>query len=205
MGERNRCTFLVARNPSSRDLATSLDSTVVVQEGQIRWRSNENIPPASRLISSPYDTQAHLSVKRDTVWTGYKAHLTETCDDGLPHLITHVETTESTTQDMEMTNVIHQELEHKQLLPSEHLMDTGYVDGEHLVMSKKEDGVEVIGPVAMNGSWQAKDAQGFDNTHFLIDWEKQKVTCPQGNTSQTWNVRQNKTGSDVVYAQFGKK
>src|SRR5258707_1380614 len=61
-----------------------------VQEGQISWRSHENIPPASRLISSPYGTQAHLSVKRDTVWTGYKAHLTETCDDGLPHLITHV-------------------------------------------------------------------------------------------------------------------
>ena len=177
----------------------------VVQEGQVRWRSHENIPPASRLISSPYDTQAHLSVKRDTVWTGYKAHLTETCDDGLPHLITHVETTESTTQDMEMTSVIHQKLEQKQLLPSENLMDTGYVNGEHLVMSQKEYGIEVVGPVAINGSWQAKDVQGFDNTHFLIDWEKQEVTCPQGNTSQKWDVRQNKAGSAVVYARFDKK
>ena len=175
-----------------------------VQEEQIRWRSHDNIPPASRFISSPYDTQAHLSVKRDTVWTGYKAHLTETCDDGLPHLIIHVETTKSTTQDMEMTPVIHQKLEQKQLLPLEHLMDTGYVDGEHLVTSQKEYGVEVIGPVAINGSWQAKEAKGFDNTHFLIDWEEQKVTCPQGNTSQKWDVRQNKTGSDVVYARFNK-
>lgn len=177
----------------------------LVQEGQINWRSHDNIPPASRLISSPYDTQAHLSVKRDTVWTGYKAHVTETCDDGLPHLIIHVETTESTTQDMEMTPVIHQKLEQKQLLPSEHLMDTGYVDGEHLVTSQKEYGVEVIGPVAINGSWQAKEAQGFDNTHFLIDWENQKVTCPQGNISKKWDVRQNKTGLDVVYARFDKK
>lgn len=177
----------------------------LLQEGQINWRSHDNIPPASRLISSPYDTQAHLSVKRDTVWTGYKAHVTETCDDGLPHLIIHVETTESTTQDMEMTPVIHQKLEQKQLLPSEHLMDTGYVDGEHLVTSQKEYGVEVIGPVAINGSWQAKEAQGFDNTHFLIDWEKQKVTCPQGNISKKWDVRQNKTDLDVVYARFDKK
>ncbi len=176
-----------------------------VQEGRISWRSHENIPPASRLISSPYDTQAHLSVKRDTVWTGYKAHLTETCDDGLPHLITHVETTASTTQDMEMTPVIHQKLEQKQLLPETHLMDTGYVDGEHLVTSQKKYGVELIGPVAINGSWQAKESQGFDNSHFLIDWEKQEVTCPQGNTSQKWDVRQNKAGSAVVYARFDKK
>ena len=39
-------------------------------DGQIRWCSDDNIPPASLLISSPYDPQAHLSVKRSTVWTG---------------------------------------------------------------------------------------------------------------------------------------
>jgi transposase len=88
-----------------------------VEEGHIQWRSNENIPPASHLISSPYDTQAHMSIKRDTIWTVYKVHLTETCDDQAPHLIIHVETTSATTQDMEMTTVIHQELECKQLLP----------------------------------------------------------------------------------------
>src|SRR2546429_807024 len=180
MGERNRCTFLVARNPSSRDLATSLDSTVLVEEGEIRWRSNEHIPPASRLISSPYDTQAHMSIKRDTVWTGYKAHLTETCDDTLPHLITHVETTPAPTQDIEMTNVIHEELEHKQLLPSEHLMDTGYVDGKHIVTSQKQYGVELIGPVVINGNWQAKEANGFDSSQFTIDWKNKTATCPQG-------------------------
>jgi hypothetical protein len=27
------------------------------------------------------------------VWSGYKVHLTETCDDGVPNLITNVETT----------------------------------------------------------------------------------------------------------------
>jgi len=176
-----------------------------VEDGQICWRPNEQIPPASRLISSPYDTQAHMSIKRDTVWTGYKAHLTETCDDNLPYLVIHVETTSAPTQDMEMTNIIHHELEQKQLLPSEHLMDTGYVNGEHLVTSKKTYEVDLIGPVILNGSWQAKHAQGFDNTHFLIDWEKQTVTCPQGKLSKKWTIKQDKTVSDVVRAQFGKK
>jgi transposase len=96
-----------------------------VEEGRISFRPNDNIPPSSLLISSPYDTQAHLNIKRDTVWTGYKVHLTETCDEQTPHLIIHAETTTATTQDMEMTEVIHQELEHKQLLPETHLMDAG--------------------------------------------------------------------------------
>jgi transposase len=96
-----------------------------VEEGRIGFRSNDNIPPSSLLISSPYDTQAHLNIKRDTVWTGYKVHLTETCDENTPHLIIHAETTTATTQDMEMTKVIHQELADKHLLPKEHLMDAG--------------------------------------------------------------------------------
>ncbi len=74
------------------------------------WRSNDNIPPSSLLISSPYDPDAHMSIKRSTVWTGYKVHLTETCDEETPHLLIHVETTTATTQDMEMTDVIHQGL-----------------------------------------------------------------------------------------------
>lgn len=177
----------------------------LMEEGHIQWRSNENIPPASRLISSPYEAQAHMSIKRDTVWTGYKVHLTETCDDQAPHLIIHVETTPATTQDMEMTNVIHQKLEYKQLLPSEHLMDTGYVDGDHIVTCQNQYGVELLGPVVIPGNWQAKDGQGFDLSQFVIDWEHQVVTCPQGKTSKKWTVKQDKTVSNVVRAQFGKK
>jgi len=176
-----------------------------VEEGQIRWRSNENIPPASRLISSPYDTQAHMSIKRDIVWTGYKVHVTETCDDQSPHLILHVETTSATTQDMEMTEVLHQALERKQLLPSEHLMDTGYVDGKHIATSQKQYGVELLGPVVIPGNWQAKDGQGFDISQFAIDWDHHVLTCPQGKTSKKWTVKQDKTVSNVIRAQFWKK
>ena len=64
-------------------------------------------------------------------------HLTETCDDHLPHLVINVETTPATTHDMNMTEVIHEDLEFKQLLPSEHFMDAGYVDGENLGEQQK--------------------------------------------------------------------
>lgn len=176
-----------------------------VEEGQLHWRSNDNIPPSSRLISSPYDPQAHLSIKRDTVWTGYKVHLTETCDEQSPHLIVHVETTPATTQDTEVTNVIHQQLACKHLLPQTQLMDTGYVDGEHIVTSQNRYGVELLGPVTISGSWQSKFAEGFDSSQFVIDWEHKSVTCPQGKTSKKWTVKQDKTVSDVIRAQFSKK
>jgi transposase len=145
-----------------------------------------------------------MSVKRDTEWTGYKVHLTETCDADLPHLIIHVETTDATTQDMELTGVIHQELENKQLLPSEHFMDTGYVDGEHLVTSAKRYGVDLIGPVAPNGTWQARNTEAYDNSQFLIDWENQVVTCPEGKTSKKWTVKQNEDSVEEIRARFGQ-
>ena len=155
-----------------------------VEEEKVHWRSNENIPPASLLISSPYDIEAHMSIKRDSMWTGYKVHLTETCDDISPNLIIHVETTSATKPDMEMIEVIHQALEEKQLLPSEHFVDTGYVDGKNLVSSQKKYGVELVGPVAIPGNWQAKDGKGFDISQFQIDWKKQESHLPRWENQQ---------------------
>jgi transposase len=88
-----------------------------VQDRQIRWRPNDAIPPASKLTSSPSDHQARMSITRRTVWTGDNVHLTETCDDHTPHLIIHVEITPATIQNTEITEVIHQGLERKQVLP----------------------------------------------------------------------------------------
>ena len=59
----------------------------------MRWRLAGDLPPGALLIISPYDPEARCGGKRDLTWLGYKAHLTETCDDDQPHLITHVETT----------------------------------------------------------------------------------------------------------------
>jgi len=48
------------------------------EDGQLRWRSNEDIPPPARSISSPYDHEARYSKKRSTTWVGFKVHLSET-------------------------------------------------------------------------------------------------------------------------------
>ena len=57
------------------------------------------------------------------------------------------------------------------------------MDVELLVGSQFEHGVRLVGPVRPDVSWQAQANQGFDIAHFAIDWEAQRVTCPEGKTS----------------------
>ena len=94
-------------------------------DGPVQWRIEEDLPPSALQIHSPYDTEARFSTKREVLWAGYKVHLTETCDEELPHLITHVETTPATTYDGAVTVTIHEALEAIALLPEEHIVDSG--------------------------------------------------------------------------------
>ncbi len=55
-----------------------------------------------------------------------------------------------TKSDVDQTESIHQSLAEKELLPSEHLVDAGYVDGTLLVESKQKHEIELIGPVRDN-------------------------------------------------------
>lgn len=54
---------------------------------------------------------------------GSKAHLTETCADDAPNLITHAETTSAPTSGDEVTPRVHRALEERHLLPQGHLVD----------------------------------------------------------------------------------
>ncbi|WP_181154443.1 hypothetical protein [Nostoc sp. 'Peltigera membranacea cyanobiont' N6] len=76
---------------------------------------------------------------------------------------------------------IHSRLEEKDFLPDEHLLDAGYPTAENLVNSKTQYNIEIIGPVRSDPSWQTKAQQGFDSSNFQIDWDNEKVTCPQGH------------------------
>ena len=154
-------------------------------EGKATWRAGPDLSRAATAIESPYDTQARHSTKRDTVWTGYKVHVSETCDPDAARLITHVHTTVATTQDVSSTDDIHQGLKDKGLLPGTHLVDAGYVDGELLVQSQERYGVELLGPTRHNSTWQAREG-GYDQSRFTLDWERQQAICPEGKVSLWW-------------------
>ena len=76
------------------------------------------------------------AAKHTTSWVGFKVHLTETCEQDSPHLITHVETTTAPVSDEARTASIHEGLKQKELLPNQHIVDTGYVDAQ-LLHSRK--------------------------------------------------------------------
>jgi transposase len=46
--------------------------------------------------------------------------------------------------------------------------------------------------------------QGYDLPHFVIDWEGQQVTCPQGKLSVTWRPARGDDGSPRINAQFSR-
>src|SRR5216683_1277568 len=121
---------------------------------QIRWRDGPAVSNEDRIVS-PYDQQARASRKRDTVWLGYKVHLTETCDQdpGCPHLITQVETTVATLQDTEVLAPIGEHLRAKGLEPAEHYVDQGYPSGPELVRQARL-GTQIIGPVGQDTRWR---------------------------------------------------
>jgi IS5 family transposase len=173
-----------------------------VEEGHCHWRSAEQIPPPALSIASPYDLDARLGVKRNHGWIGYKVHLTETCDDDEPHLIVHAETTVATTPDWGMVEPIHDALAQQDCLPSTQVVDGGYMDADAIVTSRAKHDVALFGPVALENSWQAKTADAFDLSHFHIDWQNQRVTCPTGQHSYCWTLAKNRSGQEVISARF---
>ncbi|GAC1438190.1 MAG: hypothetical protein NVSMB65_12500 [Chloroflexota bacterium] len=155
------------------------------EHGVLRLRATQDRPPGALMLQSPYDPDARFSSKRETSWIGYRAHLTETCDEETPHLITQVATVPATTNDVEMTEVIQDDLAARDLLPEEHLLDSGYVDAQHLRRSAQR-GVDLVGPALLDTSWQTAAGEGFGVSCFTIDWEQHTVRCPGGKTSRPW-------------------
>lgn len=159
------------------------------ETGEAGWRKNADLPRAATAVESPYDVEARHSNKRGHSWTGYKVHLSETCDQDLPRLITNVHTTVATTQDVACTAEIQASLSKKNLLPSRHFVDAGYIDAELLVESAENYHIELFGPTRLNPSWQARTG-GYDTARFAIDWRSRAATCPEGKKSVYWHEYQ---------------
>jgi Transposase DDE domain len=133
---------------------------------------------------------------------GYKVHITETCEDDLPHLITHIETTPGPTADGAATPEIHAALEQRGLLPGPHRVDTGFLDADLLVESQEYYGVNLLGPMRLDYHWQAREGAGFDVQHFQIDWDQHHATCPAGKTSTGWTPAVDNRGNAVIKVKF---
>ena len=133
----------------------------------IGWRQGAERPSAAEQIESPYDPETHYCTHNTTDWKGYKVHFTETCDDKADlHLITHVETTLATDQDVAAPQPIHEALAQRDLLPDEHFMDAGYVDADLVVEAQRDYAMEIVGPITKDVSWQAREKTGMTSPNL---------------------------------------
>jgi transposase len=173
--------------------------------GEVRWRDHKNVPPSALMIASPYDLEVRYSEKRGHHWRGYKVHLTETYDTEAPHVITHVDTTLATDQDVTAVETIHHGLADTALLPEVHLVDGAYISSDGLVASQHDYHVTLTGPMRQDQSWQAHDEQAFDTSQFVIDWDQEVVTCPQGKQSRYWKPATGPRGKPTIQVLFDKK
>jgi transposase len=171
-------------------------------DGVLHWREAGNIPPAAKALCSPFDLDARYSVKNETTWTGYKSHITESCDAEAPHILLHIITTRATQQDNEVVADLHAALALKAVIPATHFMDQGYNDSRTLMAAHEGYAIEMLMPMRFDHAWQAQQATGYAATDFKVDWQAQQVTCPQGKTSAVWLARQDKQGRSRIEVKF---
>jgi hypothetical protein len=157
--------------------------------GRLRYKDAKELPPAATRIHSPHDPEARYSTKGrpgeipDTEWVGTKCHLSESCDEDLPNLITDVHTTPATDPDVTATTDIQDKLIARDLAPGEHLMDAGYPSATNFAASAERH-ITLIAPVVTTTGRNAKKGT-FTPADFTIDWDAGQATCPAGALSRS--------------------
>jgi transposase len=171
-------------------------------ERRVRWKENRALPRAAKAIESPYDIEARYRHKRDTQWTGYMVHVSETCEPTAPHLLTHVHTTTAAVHEAMCTDDIEQALVTKDLSPRAHLVDAASISAELLVTSREDYGIALRGPTRPDVSWQAQGEGAYSLAQCAIDWDGQHVHCPQGKESVSWTERVSPADHPFIQVRF---
>jgi Transposase DDE domain len=182
---------------------------------------HDGVPPAHIKISSPYDTDARWGKKDESLWLGYKLHITETCEDPpacgcppgpaaapgrcghdvRPNLITCVATTGAAAGDAAMTIPVSAALARKRLAPARHYLDSGYASARNMLEAARLSGTILVTPLLAGTSPQARAGHGYDRSAFGIDYDARTVTRPQGAASASWTPTRLR-GTDVIAIKF---
>lgn len=128
---------------------------------------------------------------------GTRVHLSGTCEEDLPHLVVAVRTTPATTFEVAVLDDVQDILAAGGVTASEHSVDEGYATGE-AVDKAAHDGIELVGPLVLDHSGQAKEGLGYDRDSFDIDGDTQQATCPPGHLSRSWTRREHPGGDGAA-------
>lgn len=173
----------------------------------LEYKSKTEVTSITPEAESPYDPEVRYRRRNQNTWVGYQAHLTETCDDDYPHLITSIATSSASEYETTQTPLIHDRLADLDLLPAEHFVDAAYISAEILLEAQEKYSIRVIGPPRQDVSWQAKTEGAFDYTTFEVDWEQKQVRCPNGKISGSWLEidTDSETRSPGIKVKFNKR
>jgi transposase len=116
--------------------------------------------------------------------------------------MTQVLTTPAITPDYVMGPIIAHDLAARDLLPGTHLLDSGYVDADFLVMAQRQYQIDVVGPPFGSYTRQHQTGQDYDLQAFVLDWEAQQVHCSQGHSSGNWRPGHDVSGDAVIRIRF---
>ena len=84
-----------------------------------------------------------------------------------------------------MTGPVQDMLAAAGLAPGEHAADAGYASAD-LLLAARARGITLLAPLPADHSPQAR-AGGYTADMFTIDWDHERVTCPQGALSHKWS------------------
>ena len=168
----------------------------------VRFKRNQELPPAAESIESPYDPEARYRQKCDTQWTGYMVHVSETCEPTAPHLLTQVHTTTAAVYEAQCTAPIHQALSEKDLAPREHFVDGAYISAALLTTSRDDYGITLRGPTRPVQGWQAHTDGAYDLSQCTVDWAQRQACCPQGKVSTVWREYVDREGKPYTLVRF---
>ena len=193
--------------PEVETLATIWEQRYERVDGQVRRRPKT--VDSTELIVTPHDPGVRIGQKRGDAWWGDKVHVTETIAEPPeagtmgPHdprdqvrFITDVTTSPAPSGDGQALAEIRAHLSDRALLPTEQVVDSGYISGKHLAESEA-DGVDLVGPPLADTS-----TNGFKLADFAIDRDARRAVCPAGQVASKWGVRKERDGSHSLQIRF---
>lgn len=152
---------------------------LIAEDATVAWTPTGDHGGADA-IESPYDPEARWSKKGSFNWIGDKLQVTETDDEGLPHLITDIDLTPATDADFTALDDIRERQEARGVLPSERYADSGYISGPTIKDGRANYGEDLIGPIRDVTTPQSKRPDGLIQADFQIDLLSGQVICPGG-------------------------
>lgn len=163
-------------------------------------------PQGDKIISTPHNTDAEYTRKRDQKIVGHKGFVTETCDlENDVQFITDVNLETASHSDSVEISRIEKRLEKNDFKPEELYGDAGFVNGK-TILESEEKGIKLEGP--SSGRSQSienyeKEDRPLDIADFEVEVEDDSkelriISCPNKQLPLDQS-RSKKTGKLLVH------